>query len=109
MSSLDDEYLIIESREISFNTFPVSIRGCGRTVSCFRQCGAGADHTCPVDTSNYVAVWSYDPATQLAAVSMGARVANLGRVLGMDGDTEQEGAEQSDMTSSNMTVSTNEM
>ena len=109
MSSLDDEYLIIESREISFNTFPVSIRGCGRTVSCFRQCGAGAEHTCPVDTSNYVAVWSYDPATQLAAVSMGARVANLGRVLGMDGDTEQEGAEQSDMTSSNMTVSTKEM
>ena len=87
---LDNEYSVIESRQITFNTFPVSLRGCGRRVSCFRQCGGGGDPTCPVDRSNYVAVWSYDPDEQEAVVSMGARVMDMEGEKEMGGKKDKE-------------------
>ncbi len=87
---LDNEYSVIESRQITFNTFPVSLRGCGRHVSCFRQCGGGGDPTCPVDRSNYVAVWSYDSDEQEAVVSMGARVMDMSGEMEMGGKKDKE-------------------
>ena len=90
---LDNEYSVIESRQITFNTFPVSLRGCGRHVSCFRQCGGGGDPTCPVDRSNYVAVWSYDQDKQEAVVSMGARIMDMemgGKKKDKDDDEDEE-------------------
>ena len=77
ISVSDGEYLVIESRQISFNTFPVSIRGCGRTVSCFRQCDHKAGPTCPADLANYLAIISYSAETELLTVSMGGKIMDL--------------------------------
>ena len=32
-----NQYNVIRSEEVSFNNFPMSIRGCGRQMSCFRS------------------------------------------------------------------------
>ena len=70
----DGEFLIIESRPIKFNTFPVSIRGCGREVTCFRQCDLEAGPTCPADLANYFALITYRAETESLAISMGGRI-----------------------------------
>ena len=44
---------MIKSEEISFNNFPMSVRGCGRQMSCFRSCSSSP--TCdPENTDTYV-------------------------------------------------------
>merc|ERR1711874_17729 len=68
------EYIIIESRQIRFNTFPVSIRGCGREVTCFRQCNKEAGPTCPADLANYFALISFNADAETLTVSMGGRI-----------------------------------
>ena len=70
----DGEYIIIESRQIRFNTFPVSIRGCGREVTCFRQCNKEAGPTCPADLANYFALISFNADAETLTVSMGGRI-----------------------------------
>ena len=72
-------------------------------MSCFRQCGGGGDPTCPVDRSNYVAVWGYDSEEQEAVVSMGARVMDMSAEMGgkkkdkeRDGDEDEEKMEMED-------------
>ena len=89
VSASDGEYLVIESRQISFNTFPVSIRGCGRSVSCFRQCDHQAGPTCPADLANYLAIISYSADTELLTVSMG------GKIMDLADDTEDSMTEDS--------------
>ena len=66
--------MIIESRQIRFNTFPVSIRGCGREVTCFRQCDHEAGPTCPADLANYFALASLNVEAETLTISMGGRI-----------------------------------
>ena len=48
-----NQYNVIKSEEISFNNFPMSVRGCGRQMSCFRSCSSSP--TCdPENTDTYV-------------------------------------------------------
>ena len=48
-----NQYTVINSEEISFNNFPMSVRGCGRQMSCFRSCSSSP--TCdPENTDTYV-------------------------------------------------------
>ena len=50
---LGNQYTVINSEEISFNNFPMSVRGCGRQMSCFRSCSSSP--TCdPENTDTYV-------------------------------------------------------
>ena len=50
---LGNQYNVIKSEEISFNNFPMSVRGCGRQMSCFRSCSSSP--TCdPENTDTYV-------------------------------------------------------
>ena len=74
-------------------------------MSCFRQCGGGGDPTCPVDRSNYVAVWGYDEDKQEAVVSMGARIMDVAGEMedkkmkknkDRDGDDEEDEMEMAD-------------
>jgi len=67
-----EEYHLINTEEISFNAFPVSIRGCGREMSCFRQCTTSP--TCPPDESSYMAVMYL--ARGEVVISMGGIVDN---------------------------------
>ena len=101
---------MVESRQITFNTFPVSIRGCGRHVSCFRQCGGEAEPTCPADKSNYVAVWSYDSDTGQAVVSMGGRIIDMERdrkmMMKKMQDMDDDDDDDNNLDMANMTVST---
>ena len=79
-------------------------------MSCFRQCGGGGDPTCPVDRSNYVAVWSYDQDKQEAVVSMGARIMDIPGEMGIGGkknDKERDDdvdEEKMEMTEHSVTI-----
>jgi len=67
-----NRYTEVSSPSISFNTFPVSIRGCGRQLSCFRRCTT--QPTCPADQSDFMVVIDLTRDEQEVVISMGGRV-----------------------------------
>ena len=66
------EYHVIESSQISFNNFPVSIKGCGREMSCFRSCSTSP--TCDPEDSDTMAVMSLTGDRRNIVVSLGGVV-----------------------------------
>ena len=66
------EYHVIESNQISFNNFPVSIRGCGRDMSCFRSCSTSP--TCKPKDSDTMAVMFLAGDRKNLVVSLGGVV-----------------------------------
>ena len=66
------EFSVLETQEISFNAFPVSIRGCGRQMSCFRQCSTSP--TCPPDESSYMVVMTLAKNKKEVVISLGGIV-----------------------------------
>ena len=66
------EYHVIESSQISFNNFPVSIRGCGREMSCFRSCSTSP--TCDPEDSDTMAVMYLTGDKRNVVVSLGGVV-----------------------------------
>ena len=63
---------MLETRQVTFNAFPVSIRGCGREMSCFRQCSTSP--TCPPDESTYMVVMTLTPNKKNVIISLGGIV-----------------------------------
>ena len=62
----------METKQVTFNDFPVSIRGCGRQMSCFRQCSTSP--TCPPDESSYMVVMTLSGNKKEVIVSLGGIV-----------------------------------
>jgi len=67
-----NEYTVVETRPVTFNAFPVSIRGCGREMSCFRQCSTSP--TCPPDESTYMVVMTLSGNKKEVVISLGGIV-----------------------------------
>jgi len=67
-----NEYHLIETEQITFNSFPVSIRGCGSDMSCFRECSSSP--ICPPDESNYMVVMYLSRDKSEVVISMGGIV-----------------------------------
>ena len=66
------EYHVIESNQISFNNFPVSIKGCGREMSCFRSCSTSP--ICDPEDSDTMAVMYLTGDKRNIVVSLGGVV-----------------------------------
>ena len=71
---LGKEYTVLETRQVTFNAFPVSIRGCGREMSCFWQCCTSP--TCPLDESSYMVVMTLTPNKKNVIINLGGIVEN---------------------------------
>ena len=69
-----NSYAVIETKDKTFNGFPVSIRGCGREMSCFRQCSTSP--TCPPDESSYMVVINMAKNRREVIISLGGIVEN---------------------------------
>jgi len=67
-----DGYATIQTQQIPFNPFPVSIKGCGREKSCFRACSTTP--TCPPDDSSYMVVTELSEDSEEVIISMGGIV-----------------------------------
>jgi len=50
--SYNDQYVMIESPELDYSKFPLSVKGCGSKVSCFRLCTNGP--RCEADETGYM-------------------------------------------------------
>ena len=70
----DNSYAVIKTREITFNGFPVSMRGCGRDISCFKQCFTSPN--CTSDESAYMVVMSLNEDRNEVTISLGGIVEN---------------------------------
>jgi len=68
----NNEYMVIDTKMVTFNPFPVSIRGCGREMSCFRQCSTTP--TCPPDQSSYMVVMNLAQNKKSVVISLGGTV-----------------------------------
>ena len=67
-----DEYTVVETEEVTFNTFPVSIRGCGREMSCFRACSTSP--TCDPEESYFMVVMYLSGDKREVVISLGGVV-----------------------------------
>ncbi|CAB4066561.1 unnamed protein product [Lepeophtheirus salmonis] len=54
-----DAYFILNSKEITFNAYPLSLKGCGKSMSCFRYCKM--EPFCDADETEYMLTISEDP------------------------------------------------
>ena len=69
-----DEYTVVETKEVTFNTFPVSIRGCGREMSCFMACSTSP--TCDPEESYFMVVMYLSGDKKEVVISLGGVVEN---------------------------------
>ena len=69
-----DQYNVIMSEEISFNNFPMSIRGCGRQMSCFRSCTSSP--ICDPEDSDTMVVTFLSGDEKYVVASLGGVVEN---------------------------------
>lgn len=67
-----DGYVTVQTKQIAFNPFPVSIRGCGRDMSCFRACHTSP--SCPPDESTYMVVMYLSQNREDVVIQMGGVV-----------------------------------
>ena len=67
-----DEYTVVESGEVKFNNFPVSIRGCGRDMSCFRA--SSTSPTCDPEESYFMVVMYLSGDKREVVISLGGVV-----------------------------------
>ena len=67
-----NEYAVVETEEITFNTFPVSIRGCGREMSCFRACSTSP--TCDPEEAYFIVVMYLSGDKKDVVISLGGVV-----------------------------------
>ena len=67
-----EEYTVVETEEVTFNTFPVSIRGCGREMSCFRACSTSP--TCDPEESYFMVVMYLSGDKKNVVISLGGVV-----------------------------------
>jgi len=105
-----NRYTEVSSKPITFNAFPVSIRGCGRQFSCFRRCTS--QPTCPADQSDFMVVIDLTRDEQEVVISMGGLVEEVKTVAvtnghhdkkdEMDMEEEDNNKETSDKMSENL-------
>merc|ERR1711974_22417 len=88
-----NHYTEISSSAITFNAFPVSIRGCGRQLSCFRRCTTHP--TCPADESDFMVVVDLTRDEQEVVISMGGLVEEVKSIAITNGHHDKE--EEMDM------------
>ena len=69
---VDNTYAVIKTTKILFNNFPDSLIGCGRDMSCFRQCSTSPE--CPPDESNYMVVINMSQNKKEVIISLGGIV-----------------------------------
>ena len=67
-----EEYTVVTSKEVTFNTFPVSIRGCGIEMSCFRACSTSP--TCDPEESYFMVVMYLSGDKKEVVISLGGVV-----------------------------------
>jgi len=83
-----NRYTEVSSAQIPFNAFPVSIRGCGRQLSCFRRCTS--QPTCPAEESDFMVVIDLTRDEQEVVISMGGLVEEVKTVAVTNGHHDKE-------------------
>jgi len=83
-----NRYTEVSSSAITFNAFPVSIRGCGRQLSCFRRCTT--QPTCPADESDFMVVVDLTRDEQEVVISMGGLVEEVKTVAVTNGHHDKD-------------------
>jgi len=76
-----NQYNIIQSELVSFNNFPMSIRGCGRQMSCFRSCSSSP--TCDPEVSDSMVVTFLSGDEKYVVASLGGVVENENKYIAM--------------------------